>query len=657
MLNMIYKLGRTLSGTDTNMDAAAAAAIALESSLDMVYFDNFHELPDELVLNIFQFLKRKNVICKLELVNHRFYRLARNEFLWWNMTFNKRGRSAQIRHPSVQLFEQNPERETFPKFTLNCRDYYMEKILVKRSCETLTNKMFSPSTSVTTPTTPGGGEASPTTLKRKLRMTWKPVLSTGSNDSQMLFAHDRPFEKRMKMAQENSAKLGHYNPHARHRHTITCTSPDESSFVMIGGFKNANNIAVPPTANPADNEVEDADVVHEFHTTRAHFQQRRIRTPGSVDSPLTPSPNQFAFSFPTTPTTPPQLHLPQHLNFNTTTTTTTTTTTATTNDNNNNNNNNIGGHPTHIRTNSMGGKPMQFGKHSCVCVDNSRLLLFGGTEGENTVVTNNLYVYDLHTNDWYQKEFPVSAVQPSPRTNHQAALVTSPDGRREMLIVGGGVGQLMTPTDDIWALDVDTYTWRKVEVKLREGQKTCPFTPRLGFTMHEMNNKLIIYGGGYWYQNGQDKKWKEYYRELFVFDVKTSTWTNIDMSHCIDQVPRSGTFPVSCRVGAHLFVVGGGIVWDVSSEVNVLDLVTFKWRKVNSEQSYAADSSACITLKDYSENPQVPKTKILLFGGYRYKPLSEYKVFSVKWKDFMTERGSSSVNRMEPIPSRISTTS
>jgi len=643
---MIYKLGRTLSGTDSasfmGMDATAAAA--LESSLDMIYFDNFHELPDELVLNIFQFLKRKTVICNLELVNHRFYRLARNEFLWWNMTFNKRGRSAQIRHPSVQLFEQNPERECYTKYTLNCRDYYMEKVLVKRSCETLTNKLFSPST-VTTPTTPGGGEASPTTLKRKLRMTWKPVLSTGTSDSQMLFAHDRPFEKRMKLAQENSAKLGHYNPHARHRHTITCTSPDESSFVMIGGFKNANNVAIPPTANPTtENEVEDADVVHEFHTTRAHFQQRRIRTPGSVDSPLTPSPLHSAFNFPTSPLTPPQLHLPQHFNFNTSAGATT-------------NNNGQPIQPTHTRTNSMGGKPMQFGKHSCVCVDNSRLLLFGGTEGENTVVTNNLYVYDLHTNDWFQKEFPESEDQPSPRTNHQAALVTSPDGRREMYIVGGGVGQLMTPTDEIWALDVDTYTWRKVEVKLREGQKTCPFTPRLGFTMHEINNKLIIYGGGYWYQNGQEKKWKEYYRELFVFDVKTSTWTNIDMSHCIDQVPRSGTFPVSCRVGAHLFVVGGGIVWDVSSEVNVLDLVTFKWRKVNSEQSYAADSSACITLKDYSENPQVPKTKILLFGGYRYKPLSEYKVFSVKWKDFMTERGYSSVGRMEAIPSRISTSS
>jgi hypothetical protein len=611
---MIKKLSRTLSGS-TDIGSFTSSSMTDIDTLDntsgnalMPCFENFQELPDELVLNIFQFLNRKFIILKIELVNKRFHRLARNEHLWWNLTFCKRGRSEMILDPTVRIFEKNPSCEYFPVYKLNCRDYYMEKILVKRSCNTLTNKMLSQST----PSTPG--DSSPTTLKRKLMMSWKPIVST---ESQMLFVHDRQFEKRMKIAQENSSRFGHYNPHARHRHTITCTSPDESSFVMIGGFKYANNITVPANAND-DNEIDDADVVHEFDTTTAHFQQVRIRTP---TSPLSPGTfDHFAFS----------------------------------------NSANTSGAPSsgsHTRTNSLSGKPLQFGKHSCVCIDNKRLLLFGGTEGENTVVTNNLYIYNLHTKEWIQKEFAPDALQPSPRTNHQAALVVGPSGKREMYVVGGGVGQEMTPTDEIWALDVGNYTWRRVDVKLKKGQKTCPFTPRLGFTMHELNNKLIVYGGGYWHQNGQEKKWKEYYRELFVFDVKTSTWTNIDMSHCIDHVPKSGTFPVSCRVGAHLFVVGGGIVWDVSSEVNVLDLVTFKWRKVTSEQSYAADSSACITLKDYSEDPRYPKTKILLFGGYRYKPLSEYKVFSVKWKDYMTERGRNSVERMEPETSDISAAS
>jgi len=504
-----------------------------------VYFDNFGELPDEVVLCILSFLNRKTIILKIELINQRFNRLARNEFLWWNVTFNKRGRSAQVLDPSVRLFESNPgvnSNKDGVKLKLNCRDYYMEKVLVKRSCESITNKMFSPQT----PSTPGG-DNSPTTLKRKLRMSWRPsILNT---ETTQLFMHDRNFEKRMKMCQEAN-KEGHVNPHARHRHTITCTTPDESSFVMVGGFKNANHNAA-ANANQEEN-VDDTDVVHEFCTKAAHFRQVRIKK--GDGSPMTPTPSTPGSPFSPMSIAQYQQSFGQHLrsdSWGSTSSLGSSSPTPRT--------------PGHVRTASFGSsKPLQFGKHSCVCVDNKRLFLFGGTEGENTIVTNNLYVYDLETKDWMKQEYAADELQPSPRTNHQAALVTSPDGRQEMYIVGGGVGQQMTPTDEIWALDIETMLWRRVEINLKPDQKTCPFTPRLGFTMAEVNNKLIVYGGGYWHQSGNDKRWKEYYRELFVYDVKTSVWTNIDMSHCIDQVPRSGTFPVSCRIGAQLFVVGVG---------------------------------------------------------------------------------------------------
>jgi len=627
---MIYKLSRCIA---PNSDV-------LEDGYGM-YFENFGELPDEVVLCILSFLNRKTIITKIELVNHRFNRLARNEFLWWNITFHKRGRSPQVLDSQVRLFDNvyAPQMSATDhlgiKFKLNCRDYYMEKVLVKRSCDSTTNRMFSPQT----PSTPGG-DSSPTTLKKKLRMSWRPSLL--NTETTPLFIHDRNFEKRMKLCQEAN-KEGHVNPHARHRHTITCTTPDESSFVMVGGFKNANHAAAAANAANPEETMDDTDVVHEFCTKAAHFKQIKIKK--GDGSPMTPTP-----STPGSPFSPFSIAQYQqsfgHLRTDSWGSTSSAANSPTPRT------------PGHARTVSFGSsKPLQFGKHSCVCVDNRRLFLFGGTEGENTTVTNNLYIYDLETKDWMKQEYAPDELQPTPRTNHQAALVTNSDGRQEMYIVGGGIGQQMTPTDEIWALDIETMLWRKVEVKLKPDQKTCPFTPRLGFTMSEVNNKLIVYGGGYWHQSGNDKRWKEYYRELFVFDVKSSVWSNIDMGHCIDEVPRSGTFPVSCRVGAHLFVVGGGIVWDVSAEVNVLDLVTFKWRKLHSEQAYAADSSACISIKDYSENLDNPKTKILLFGGYRYKPLNEYKVFAVKWKDFMTERGMSSVVPNAPDLGAINTSS
>jgi hypothetical protein len=588
------------------------------------------------------FLNRRTIVSKVELINHRFNRLAKNEFLWWNITFNKRGRSTQVLDPTVRLFDSNPRSTTIEngvKFKLNCRDYYMEKVLVKRSCDPGTNRMFSPQT----PSTPGGDSSPTTPLKRKLRMSWRPSLL--NTETTQLFMHDRNFEKRMKMCQEAN-KEGHVNPHARHRHTITCTTPDESSFVMVGGFKNANHAAT-ANANPEET-IDDTDVVHEFSTKAAHFKQIRIKK--GDGSPMTPTPSTPGSPFSAMSIAQYQQSFGSHLRTDSWGSTSSVSSPLSARTPHG------GGH--HSRTASFGStKPLQFGKHSCVCVDNRFLFLFGGTEGENTTVTNNLYIYDLETKDWMKQEYAPDELQPTPRTNHQAALVVGPDGKREMYVVGGGIGQHMTPTDEIWALDIETMLWRRVEINLKEDQKTCPFTPRLGFTMAEVNNKLIVYGGGYWYQNGNDKRWKEYYRELFVFDVKSGVWSNIDMSHCIEQVPRSGTFPVSCRVGAHLFVVGGGIVWDVSSEVNILDLVTFKWRKVNSEQAYAADSSACITVKDYSDSTDTPKTKILLFGGYRYKPLNEYKVFSVKWKDFMTDRGMSSVVPNAPDVGAINTSS
>lgn len=629
MFSMFYRLSRCIAPNVTDV---------LDDNVHDLYFDNFNELPDEVLLNVISFLNRKTIILKIERVSKRFNRLAKNEYLWWNITFHKRGRSKQVLEPTVRLFEMNPPNNEEIKFKLNCRDYYMEKVLVKKSIDPNTNRILSPST----PSTPG--DASPATLKKKLRMSLKPILPS---ESTQLFIHDTNFEKRMQMSQHQN-KSGHVNPHARHRHTITCTTPDESSFVMIGGFKNANNLQA-ANNNAVQEENEDNDIVHEFDTKSAHFKQIRIKR--GDGSPMTPTPSTPGSPF--SPFSPySQFMLQQAFN-----------------------NPNQGGGlnrsdsvgslgsntprtPGHTRTQSLGStKPLQFGKHSCICVDNRWLYLFGGTEGENTQVTNNLYIYDLQTKDWMKQEYAPNEVQPTPRTNHQAALVVGPSGRREMYVVGGGVGQQMTPTDEIWALDIETMLWRRVDINLKSDQKTCPFTPRLGFTMTELNNKLIVYGGGYWYQNGNDKKWKEYYRELFVFDVKSGVWTNIDMSHCIDQVPKSGTFPVSCRVGAHLFVVGGGIVWDVSSEVNVLDLVTFKWRKIISEQAYAADSSACITLKDYSENAEFPKTKILVFGGYRYKPLNEYKVFAVKWKDIMAERGMNSVVPNAPGFGAINTSS
>jgi len=266
-----------------------------------------------------------------------------------------------------------------------------------------------------------------------------------------------------------------------------------------------------------------------------------------------------------------------------------------------------------------------------------QIILFGGAENET--VTNNCYVYDIHSSTFEKLDFssqeqeqkmqqkfnPFQAPSvPTPRTNHSAAIIGN-----EMYIVAGGIGQTMTPTSEIWVLNLLTRRWRLI-TNINNAQV---FTPRLGCAMTVLNNKLVIYGGGYWkYVSPTQQCWGAKYQDLFIYDTESCTFTRIEAKG--NERPSTGTFPASALCGAHWFIMGGAFEQKISNEIYMLDLVTFTWKRVNNN-FYGADSlHACVI-----------QNKLVTFGGFCYQPLNSACVLKLNYMDIMQRFNAQSLKK------------
>lgn len=272
------------------------------------------------------------------------------------------------------------------------------------------------------------------------------------------------------------------------------------------------------------------------------------------------------------------------------------------------------------------GKPPHIGKHTSVLFDNvdingrsgPKILIFGGVEDD--LVTNNLYHYDLNSDTWFLEQFGSDETVPSPRTNHSAVAVGD-----YMYVVGGGIGQNMVPTSEIWRYHVHQHRWEQVHYT----GDVDEFTPRLGIVTCVVNQKILIYGGGYWHQTSMvDRYWREKYRDMFILDTCTNVLSVIDQSNS-DIAPQVGTFPASALIGTQWYIVGGAFDNKISYDIFAFDTVTYKWRKFN-QSFYGGDSLSCC---HFVTSDQM--NKLLILGGYCYSPLSNYQVFSLRYKDIM----------------------
>lgn len=174
---------------------------------------------------------------------------------------------------------------------------------------------------------------------------------------------------------------------------------------------------------------------------------------------------------------------------------------------------------------------------------NGEMLLFGGEffDGEETVVYNELYRWNVEKNEWRRVD---SLNTPPPRCSHQAVIF------KEYLYVFGGEYATLDQFHhyrDLWRLDLKTNAWEEIQ-----GTGQVP-TARSGHRMCVWRNYIVLFGG--FYEAFRDTKW---YNDLYLFSLQEMKWTKIEYPP-LAQAPKARS---GCQMALHaasdsVYVYGG----------------------------------------------------------------------------------------------------
>lgn len=131
------------------------------------------------------------------------------------------------------------------------------------------------------------------------------------------------------------------------------------------------------------------------------------------------------------------------------------------------------------------------------------MIIFGGfCNGERT---NELIKYLFLENRWVKITLPSGSKQPSPRSGHSACIFEN------AMYIFGGKDDDNNKLNDLWRLDLNTYTWSEVK-------PIDDFIPmeRSGHSCDIYDNFMVIFGGIY-----------EITKELndfHLFDFRKNRW-------------------------------------------------------------------------------------------------------------------------------------
>ncbi|KAL9647945.1 hypothetical protein ABK040_008214 [Willaertia magna] len=528
--------------------------------------DKFNSLPNELLQHICYFFTREELLTTICLINRNFYILSMDDNLWWHLTFEENQYYKNNQSNFSELYTSTRDKRIQWIFNVNTGDKQQPSHVYNLVSNN--NQLDSEDSSIFS--------------KMKQLRTHKMnslncidyfMEEKLSNKTKQVITEDKKLTNQI-MNYFNDERNTKVLPRYRHTTVEIPTNSASTNIMIIGGILSERQV-----------------------DTRLSTNQQCINTMNMI---FTPTNMKFE--------APKESEIVSTFN----------------------------------------GKseplPRYFGKHSAVyCKSTKTVVVFGGSHDGR--VSNDLYLVHL-TPNYFNSRFSTGKVNklneegegvlfeweklekknewPAPITNHSACMV----GDRYMYVVGGGLGNNMTPTNEVWVFDVIDRKWTNITSSI---QNADVFTPRLGFVMVNANDKLLCFGGGYWQQISQDEKyWSAYYSDLFVFDTKLNKWELIVTK---GEKPKAGTFPAASTslVGVNWYVSGGGMMFDVESSMYQLNTVTWTWKKVC--ESMGSDSGCLTPITLYKKN--VIQTKLVQLGGYRYEPLKEAKVFSVHWKDTM----------------------
>ena len=187
--------------------------------------------------------------------------------------------------------------------------------------------------------------------------------------------------------------------------------------------------------------------------------------------------------------------------------------------------------------------------------------------------------YDRISLRWYQP--PMMGLPPGPCNMHSADFVSK---FREVYVFRGGNGREYL--NDLHALNVDTYRWRRVETNGEIPQQRANHSS----AFLEETGELFVFGG--W--NGRERL-----NDIHILDTETSTWTRPDVGGVLPH-PRAGMTLTALR--GRLFLFGGsGTSSKCFQDLQILDRKEMAWLDVEQSEGRNAGRSNYAKSKDQSE--------------------------------------------------------
>jgi len=213
----------------------------------------------------------------------------------------------------------------------------------------------------------------------------------------------------------------------------------------------------------------------------------------------------------------------------------------------------------------------------------NQIFIFGG--GKDSKFNNDTFSLNLGTRVWTKIQ-PRSPTTPVPRQGHSSVLYES-----ELLILGGWIGGY-SMLNDLWAFNLDTHWWRKIEIS--SGPHDPP--PFYANKMFVSRNSLIVFGG----HNGN-----RHLNDLYLFDLETKKWDKIEQQ---GQLPSARGLYGAALFGTKLFVTcGNNSELGKFADLYSLNVDNWNWTKLRMH--------GAVPSPRFSPAVEVKGSHMFLFGG------------------------------------------
>jgi len=228
--------------------------------------------------------------------------------------------------------------------------------------------------------------------------------------------------------------------------------------------------------------------------------------------------------------------------------------------------------------------------------DRDQMVIFGGRyrgapSGLYTVY-DEVWALDLETYTWTQIQ--TVGAGPAPRSN-PAGAYNQLTG--EMVVFGGNTsnnGLNFGPLNDVWALNLDSYTWRQINAQGAKPEARLFHSA----AVDSESNLLYIYGGG-----GANAWTGPFLGDLWVMNLETGTWEELHSGGIGAPMGRIWSTTAWDKIGKRLLLFGGhddGMLGNTNDTWS-FDPATKVWTSITeAEEIYSPANGFCNFPKDFT---------------------------------------------------------